>query len=328
MTRPRVEVCSSSPSDASFQRSLALLEQERVSDALAVLGEAVAAHPSDVRLFALRASCFERLGRLDEALFDHQMAVRLLPASPPARLALAECLRQLGRAEEAQRTIEHLLGTVGEQYTPALVALGELMLESDHLERAVEIFQKAAKCGKEIDPPAALSGLAQSLLRLERLDECEQVLRKLLKTSPDDARDWSALGNVLYQKERYQEAVDAFARAVEIGGDTQYHIQRAAALLQLRKPDEALVDLNYVAQEDPNGEGMHITHLMLGLAHYAKTDLTNAAKHFEEWLRNPNQNEEDPHQVHSILLKLAECTTDEKKAAAILQKANSVKQKQ
>jgi tetratricopeptide (TPR) repeat protein len=190
------------------------------------------------------------------------------------------------------------------------------------MQEAILSFETAAK--RDEGDVFAQSGLAQALLRLHQFEKCEAVLKKLLKYAPDGARDWSALGNVYYQTDRYEEAVSAFTRAIEIAGAIEYHVQRAAALMQLAKPDEALNDLKYVVREDPNGPAMHMVHLMLGMAHYAKDDKANAATNYQLWLDKLLPIDE-PEQIHFVLLKLAECTADEKKAKSILERANKLR---
>lgn len=328
VTRPKIEISKTAKiggeePESLFQKGLNLLENGQLAAARQALTDGIAADPTDVRLFAARASCFEREEKLEEALLDFQKVVKLMPDSPPAHVAHAECLRRLGRGEEAERVLDHLLAAIGE-YGPALVAKGEIQLESNRLEEAVTCFKNAVR--RDEGDVLALSGLAQSLLRLERLEECEQVLRKLLQTSPDEARDWSALGNVLYQTERYADAVDAFSRAISLAGETEFHVQRAASFLQLQKPDEALNDLLFVAREDANGAAAHISNLMFGLAFYAKGDKQKAAVHFEAWLSKAKEADDDPAQVHSIMLKLAECIgdRDRKKVAALLQEVKNM----
>jgi tetratricopeptide (TPR) repeat protein len=325
VTRPKIELSKvakigGEESESLFQRGLSLLEAGELAAARQALSDGISVDPTDVRLFAARASCLERQDRLDEALLDYETVTKLMPDSPPAHVAHAVCLRRVGRSADAERVLDHLLAAVGE-YGPALVAKGEIQLESERLSQAEASFRAAIR--RDEGDAMAMSGLAQTLLRLEKLDDCEKVLRKLLQTSPDEGRDWSALGNVLYQKERFAEAVDAFSRAISLSGEVEFHVQRAAACLQLHKPDEALSDLLFVAKEDSEGEATHISNLMFGLAYYEKKDLRKAGQHFRLWLKNAGQDEDLAH-VHSILLKTIECSENEEEKKSLAQRAKEI----
>ena len=60
------------------------------------------------------------------------------------------------------------------------------------------------------------------------------------------------LGNSKYKVGKYQEAVDAYTSAIEADpSEATYHGNRAAALLMLKKYDEALQDCKQAIKMDP-----------------------------------------------------------------------------
>ncbi len=249
------------PNEELFQEAIQAASDGNHLDAISLFDQALEMSASDARCYGARASSKMELGNIAEALTDFEHARKLCPQHPPAYVASAECLRLLGRGEEAERILDNLLATVGE-YGPALTVKGELQMESGRITEAVAAFRKAVK--KDPNDQFATSSLAQALLRTGEMDESQALLEKLLEAWPDSARDWAALGLIKYQKQQLVESLAALTRAVEIDGNAHYHYQRAATLLQMGKEQDALLDLEYVINTGGDPLTVHVSHFLLG----------------------------------------------------------------
>lgn len=92
---------------------------------------------------------------------------------------------------------------------------------------------------------------------------------------------WAALGGACYMQSRFVEAAECYTRAVELSGDADCKVRRAAAHIQLERGDSALVDLDAVGSArdaDP------LVTLLRGWAHLQQCHWDDAATHMRRWL--------------------------------------------
>jgi tetratricopeptide (TPR) repeat protein len=152
----------------------------------------------------------------------------------------------MGKNEEAERTLDLLLSSIGE-YVPALLVKGEILLAQGKSGSALDTFEQALK--KDPSETFAMSGMGQAWLQMGQLEEAEKMIRQVLKLNGENAQDWSNLGTVLYQNNDLDEAIDCFSRAIQIAGEPEFHIQRAACLYAQKNVKEALLDLRHVGKD-------------------------------------------------------------------------------
>ena len=87
-------------------------------------------------------------------------------------------------------------------------------LEHASDEAAITAFQRAVSlCG---DQPSPRLSLAETLLRVERLDEAGELLAAVLERNADDPRANLDMGNLLYRRGRYKEAVQYLDRSIAV----------------------------------------------------------------------------------------------------------------
>jgi Flp pilus assembly protein TadD len=60
-----------------------------------------------------------------------------------------------------------------------------------------------------LDDPAVLTTLSDSLTSSAKEAEAEESARRSIRLAPDHARAWNALGNVLFGRRAYPEALEA-----------------------------------------------------------------------------------------------------------------------
>jgi Flp pilus assembly protein TadD len=267
-------------------RELGLLRASRgeVAEGLRLLSGWAAASPGDQEARLAGAYCAVALGRADDAerllagLADSPKArllrgrARLLAGDPAtalevlgplaghadaqlqrdARRGMAEAEMLLGRPAAA---VELLAGReVGDAGGALLLA--RALLEAGRLEEALATLQPWAARGAEV-PAELLREHARMLVLAGRHGEALPLLEEASRRDPRDKLAWQALGQVLAQLGRREEAARALERFREItdnavpealaeveldpaAGSTDRQLREALRLLGIGRGDEAL----------------------------------------------------------------------------------------
>jgi uncharacterized protein (TIGR02996 family) len=173
---------------------------------------------------------FKKMRELAYAQFsDEREAVALeilqrylahMPDDYHARLLYADCLRIIGRREEAEYEFQRV------SFAPKTISYHELhaklgMLYQDwgKLSEAEEHF--AIACGPADSPGWAWILRGANLALMERFDDAAECHRKATKIESRCDRDeaFLNLGLVLRAQAKYEEAADAFRSALELNPD-------------------------------------------------------------------------------------------------------------
>ncbi len=91
----------------------ALRGQRKYADAIDVLSEVLKTDRNDVRVLAMRAWCFRRMEKLEEAARDYEAILVLKPKERRFYEQLADCQESAGRNHDAMRSLERLLDNAG-----------------------------------------------------------------------------------------------------------------------------------------------------------------------------------------------------------------------
>ena len=127
-------------------------------------------------------------------------------------------------------------GIAGEATTDGLET-GHRLMASGNYELALRAYTRAAaQQGLNVD---TLSALGSANLRLGRLGQAEDLLRRATEEAPDFAPAWNNLGVLLMERREYGEAAEVFRRAFATDNGNSDRI-RANLTLALAKRDNAL----------------------------------------------------------------------------------------
>lgn len=185
----------------------------RVKDAVAPLSRAVKLDPERSDCRRSLASALLQAGRADESIPQYIELLKRVPKDYIARAELAEAYSAIGKYIRASKQARlasrscpddfqshYDLGTVF-----GLSGAGEFAIL--HLKRAVSLNPESAQ---------AWSNLSAALLDCGEERTALRTARRALQIAPDDPRAWCNLGEACGFLDRFEEAIDAFERAVAL----------------------------------------------------------------------------------------------------------------
>ena len=192
-----------------------------------------------LRLTLLAGNFFERSGKVERAreiygAFIERNSDSLLMAAAQRRLeadgtpapmisnaaeGVAEALFNLAsllskeRAEEVALIYAHLALRLKPDFVIAQVLLGEILQAQDRGQEAIAVYRSVPVAS----PFSWMVGLriAEELQRLDTTDEAITQLESLAAARPERFEPVFRLGNLMRGKERFEEAVEAYDRAIE-----------------------------------------------------------------------------------------------------------------
>ena len=224
---------------------VALLYQDKVSEAIELLERAVAARPNfwQARTDLARAYCAAE--RREEAREELKRVVAAAPMLEGAWLAYGDVLvelekyadakyayecarltdpqiRRIDQAREAlsaddNKTAEAIFREIlhaDPAHVGALCGLAAVSLTASRPRNAVRLLKHAMRQSAHL--PLARRGLSQALLALGTLPEAESTIRSLLKMEGENPNNWVVLATVYTRLMRQEEALAAFEEAARI----------------------------------------------------------------------------------------------------------------
>jgi tetratricopeptide (TPR) repeat protein len=249
---------------------VALLDQDKAADAVAMLEQAVQAAPdfADARVDLARAC--RAAGQPARAREEVRRVLESDPYHHRAWLAYGDALVELGKYADASLAFERARLTDPERrrieaarnalvadegraeglfreilredssHVAALCGLAALALGAARARDAERLLRHALRQSAYV--PLAYRGLGPVLVRLGRLKEAEAAARHLEKIEPDSPQTWVTVASVATRLMRQEEALEAYEHAVRLKPDevglriSAGHLQRT---LGRRRESEA-----------------------------------------------------------------------------------------
>jgi len=210
--------------------------------------------PDDASVHYNLGYTYTALERPDDAKAEYEKAIALEPANPQMEPAY----RNLGMtllAKDPAAAIDPLerAAELQPQDAQAKWLLGTALERSGKLGPAIEQFEAARKLD---DHDVGINAsLAYARLSAGRFAEAEAAYRATLALNPEGATLRQAhlgLANSLVEQKKLTEAVPELAAYLELAPhDTAVRIERASALVDLGKDDDALEELDRAAAAGP-----------------------------------------------------------------------------
>jgi tetratricopeptide (TPR) repeat protein len=214
----------------------------------------LAKKPDDASVHYNLGYVYTALQRPDDARREYEKAIALAPADPN----MAPAYRNLGMTllpKDPAAAIDRLQQAVALQPQDAQAKwlLGTALQRSGKLEAAIEQLEAAHTLdNKDAEVSASL---AYALLTAGRFADAEAAYRTTLALHPQDAvlrQTHLGLANSLVAQKNLDQAASEFGAYLElVPNDTAVRIERASALVDLGKSDEALAELDRAAAAGP-----------------------------------------------------------------------------
>lgn len=203
------------------------------------------------RQLALQATAEVHLLQGDPAaaLERYTDLVRQYPQSPKLWNEQGVCFHQMGRHEEAGSAYRRAVA-IDPNYTLAWSNLAVICAHGGDVDGTVDAFARALQ---QVTPPLA-ARLNLALFRFNRgeMQPSLEGYRSVLAVEPAHSVAWNGVGLVLMELRRYEDARNAFGRAVE--ADAVFaaaHYNLSFALSQLGDVDGALRETKRALELEP-----------------------------------------------------------------------------
>ena len=185
--------------------------------AVAMLRQARTLSPTDPLVEIRLARSQEESGKGDDAIKTLQAAVTKFPKEPIVKLQLASTFERERKYNDAEAIFRQMI-VEDPKNSDALNSLAYMLAErGQKLDEAVALVERALV----IEPGngAYLDSLGWAYYKQNRLDQAEAPLREAAKQLPTVSVIQDHLGDVLSKRGLYQEAIDAWQRALDGDGD-------------------------------------------------------------------------------------------------------------
>lgn len=161
--------------------------------------------------------------------------------------------------------------------------LAELYTSRKQYDAAITLYQQILK--DEPTSNEARTGLAVTLLESGKAGDAITQLESLLETEPKNATIRAQLAE-LYLPKQPEKALEQYIAAAKLApNNLSYQIGAGAALVKLRRFQEAVPLLQRVLAENPKDEIAYFAHTNLATALFELADFANAAREFV-WILN------------------------------------------
>jgi tetratricopeptide (TPR) repeat protein len=132
-----------------------------------------------------------------------------------ARLRQAIVMAKMQRIDEARKLLAETTAQSDEQKQQLAIAEGQVLREARRFEESYRVLSTALTQAPE--DTSLLYDTAMAAERLDRIDEMERLLRRMMKLKPDDPHAYNALGYTLADRnQRLSEAYELISKALQL----------------------------------------------------------------------------------------------------------------
>jgi tetratricopeptide (TPR) repeat protein len=261
---PLSETIGAEPADtaeAYFHYAMAKMaqRQNRFDVAITFLQEAAAADPRSATIQAELASTYLTVRDYPAAEEAARRALALEPQHSAAHTVLAQLYYSRARRgiepeknrRRAMLELEASLTGGDEDDPDVLLSLGRFYFESGDYEKAAARLESYVESVPS--PPATpLFLLARAQIYLERFDEAEAVLLRVLNLAPDSIQALETLVNVKRLQEDFKGSVPYLQRILEVqGGEANTYRKLGDAYFRSGELGEAVEMFQMALMEEP-----------------------------------------------------------------------------
>jgi tetratricopeptide (TPR) repeat protein len=171
-----------------------------------------------------------------------------------AKLRVAAMMAKQGKVAEARKYLGDLPAVTIEQRVQVRQAEAQLLRDTDDLAGAYAVLGQGLK--EHPDSPELLYDMAMVAEKLDKLDDAEARLRRVVELKPDDAQSLNALGYTLVDRtQRTAEGLALIERAHKLSPDDPFILDSMGwAMFKLGRYSEAERYLRRAMEERPDAE--------------------------------------------------------------------------
>ncbi|MGH8705557.1 MAG: tetratricopeptide repeat protein, partial [Burkholderiales bacterium] len=181
----------------------------------------------------------------------------------PARMRTAQALAKQGKLEEARAFLRNVSVTAEPQRVQLIIAESQLLREANLHREAFELLGQALE--KSPEQPDLLYDHALTAEKLDRFDQLEASLKKLIQVKPDHAHAYNALGYSFADRNvRLPEARKLIEKALELAPEDFFIIDSMGwVLYRMGDLKGAAQHLRRAWDGRPDGEiGAHLGEVL------------------------------------------------------------------
>jgi predicted O-linked N-acetylglucosamine transferase (SPINDLY family) len=243
--------CPSDDAAECVLKALALAQQNRCEEALALLDQPLTARSA--RALSTKGYILSRVGRWEEALSYYDAALAIRPEDPDGLTSRGIVLQQMGSYLEALESHQKALKLIPD-HPDALNNCGNSLLRLRKFEQALDCYQKALVGRPEF--PEALNGRGHALMELGRPNEALASFQRALQVRPGYADAMTGCGNAFRALDLSERALECYAKAAGTAANAlDAHLNKASLLAELQRTEEALRALDDVLAIGPQHVG-------------------------------------------------------------------------
>jgi tetratricopeptide (TPR) repeat protein len=281
---------SNSPTQATYDQAVDLLQQGKSTDALALIDGALEKGVRDSSLYNLKGLAASELGRDAEAEESFRTVIQLSPKSAMGYNNLGVLLSKLGRFQEAAKYFRDAHARDPQNFT-ALLGLGTSLSALHQYDEAASFLQKAA-ANRPGDFQAGYEW-AHALFETKQLAAAKKVLDKIPVPSDSNlaVKYYSLAGAIASSLKNGADAELAYRRAYLLSPDSfDIYIALAQANLSLATVSPGVRSAREKLPSAPAKLALD-QNLTLGLLFLSHDDYEDAIPRLEEVLQQDAFNE-------------------------------------
>lgn len=166
---------------------------------------------------------------------------------------------------------------------------GYLLVDKGRYEEAIEYLEEAVEHAYEIEPAlvdldreikldepmgAPFNNLSWAYNELEDYEKSLEYIEKSLLIVPNRDMEYVNKGNALYGLYRYEEALESYNQALELGDEKYAHYGKGRVLFDLERYEEALEQFDiYIGLDDTDMDGYEMkAYALLWLDRYEEAN--------------------------------------------------------
>jgi Tfp pilus assembly protein PilF len=154
-------------------------------------------------------------GRLVDARREAFLAIQANPNNAEAHFTLAYVFGQMGEwgkaEDEARLAIKH-----AKHYPEASNLLGVILIKQGRYKDAIGVLKEVSQDFLYTTPHLAYGNLGLAYLELERYEEAMEALNKAVELQPMFCLGYFRMGLVYFRQDRYKDALETLEKAVTI----------------------------------------------------------------------------------------------------------------